>query len=280
MKTIFKLIFPFILIGLISCHNKKPERIVIFNDYQLHINETGQGQPTVIIEAGLGSGLDFYDTLQTVISKLTKVLSYDRPGLGSSSKSPNPRTLPVYINELKLLLETEEIQPPYILVGHSLGGLIVRYYAYKYPEEIVGLVLIDCLHEDWFEYIRTTHSNEEVEMFNKAIDPNQSTGVTKEEWEQFEYNCELIKGLEIPLHIPIRIITATQYGRDQQVLGYHPEDMKVWAEMQAGIMHNVKDAKQIITDKSGHSIHLTEPELIINSIEEIIVINRNDIKYH
>lgn len=280
MKTTFKLIFLFTIIGLISCHHKESERMVFFNDFQVHIKETGQGQPTVIIEAGLGSGLDFYDTLQTAISKLTTVLSYDRPGLGKSGKSPNPRTLPVYIDELKSLLETERIHPPYILVGHSLGGLIARYYAYKYPEEIVGLVLIDCLHEDWFEYIRTTHSNEEVEMFNKAIDPNQSTGVTKEEWEQFEYNCELIKEIEIPQHIPIRIITATQYGKDQQALGYHPEDMKVWAKMQASYMNNTKNAKQIITDKSGHSIHLTEPELIINSIEEIIVINRNNIKYH
>ncbi len=278
MKTTSKLVFAFILLGLISCHNKEPERMVVLQDYQLHINETGQGQPTVVIEAGLGSGLDDYDTLQTAISKLTKVLSYDRPGLGESSKSPNSRTLPVYINELKLLLDTEKILPPYILVGHSLGGLIVRYYAYKYPEEIVGLVLIDCLHEDWFEFIRSTHSNEEIKMFNNAIDPNQSTGVTKEEWEQFEYNCDLIRGIEIPQYIPTRILTATQFGRDQKALGYHPEDMNTWAEMQSRIIQNIKDAKQIITNESGHSIHYTEPELIINSIKELIELYRNKMK--
>ena len=278
MKTTFKLIVPFIFLGLIFCHNNEPERMVVFDDYQLHIKETGQGQPTVIIEAGLGSGLDSYDTLQTALSKLTKVLSYDRPGLGTSSKSPNPRTLPVYINELKLLLDTEKIHPPYILVGHSLGGLLVRYYAHRFPEEIVGLVLIDSIHEDWFEYIRTAHSDEEVEKFNRGIDPNQATGVIKEEWEQFEYNCELIRGIGIPRHIPTRIITATQYGKDQQALGYYPEDMIVWAKMQAGIMKNVEDARQIITDKSGHSVHLTEPELIINAIKELIEINRNKLK--
>ena len=66
------------------------------------------------------------------------------------------------------------------------------------------------------------------------------------------------------------MITATQFGRDQEMLGYHPEDMLAWAEMQATIMNNVEDANQIITDKSGHSIHLTEPDLIINSIKELV----------
>ena len=278
MKITCKLIFLVIFIGLISCQSKDPERMVVFNDFQLHINETGQGQPSVIIEAGLGSGLDSYDNLQTAISQLTKVISYDRPGLGKSSKSPHPRTLPVYVNELKSLLETENIQPPYILVGHSLGGLIIRYYAHQYPDDIVGLVLVDCPHEDWTEYIRTTHSDEEVKMFNSVVDPNQYTGVMKEEWEQLEQNCDLLRGLEIPRHIPIRIITAIQYGRDQQSLGYRPEDMTAWAEMQARMMNNVKDAQQITTDKSGHSVHLTEPELIVNAVKELIEINRNTLK--
>jgi pimeloyl-ACP methyl ester carboxylesterase len=278
MKAPFKLLCALILFELISCQKIESERMVVFDDYQLHISETGRGQPTVIIEAALGSGLASYDTLQTAISKLTKVLSYDRPGLGKSSRSPNPRTLPVYMIELKLLLKKENIQPPYILVGHSLGGLLIRYYTHQFPDEIVGLVFIDCVHEDWLEYIRTTHSDEEVKMFNKVIDPHQYTGVLKDEWQQFEYNCELIRGIEIPQHIPTRIITATQYGHDQQMLGYHPEDMTEWANMQARMMKNVKDAQQIITDRSGHSIQLTEPELIINAVKELIEIHRNKSK--
>ena len=280
MKAKIILLSIFIFLGFICCHNKEPERMVVFNDYQLHINETGRGQPTVIIETGLGSGLDSYDTLQTEISKVTRVLSYDRSGLGESSKSPNSRTLPNYINELKLLLEKENILPPYILVGHSLGGLIIRYYTHQFPEEVVGLVFIDCIHEDWFEYFRTTHSKEEVDLFNGTLDHyrNQSEGVVKEEWEQFEYNMEIIRGIEIPQNIPTRIITATQYGKDQQNLGYHPEDMKVWAKMQARIINNVKDAKQIITDISGHSIQFSEPELIINAVKELIEIYENNQK--
>lgn len=279
MKSIVRFIVIITIAGLVSCSIKKEsERMVNFDDYQIHIKEAGQGKPTVLIEAGLGSGLDSYDTLQSAISPLTKVVSYDRPGLGESSKSPNPRTLPVYIDELKRLLEKEKIHPPYILVGHSLGGLIIRYYAHLYPEEVVGLVFIDFPHEDWFEYIRNTHTIEEVERFNAAIDPdlNHSTGVVKEEYEQIDYNCELLKGIRISQQIPIRIITATQYGSNQQALGYHPEDMQIWAQMQASIMANSTNAKQIITDNSGHSVQQTEPELIIDAIKELVELNRKD----
>jgi len=83
---------------------------------------------------------------------------------------------------------------------------------------------------------------------------------------QFEHNCELAKKIEIPRHIPTRIITATQYGKDQRNLGYRPEDMEGWAEMQARTMNGVKDSKQFITTKSGHSIQLSEPELVIDAV--------------
>jgi len=84
MKAKLKLLPIIVLSSCFSCQVKEPERMVIFNDYQLHINETGRGQPAVIIEAGLGSGLDSYDILQTAISQSTNVLSYDRPGIGTS----------------------------------------------------------------------------------------------------------------------------------------------------------------------------------------------------
>jgi pimeloyl-ACP methyl ester carboxylesterase len=280
MKTALKFVLILTITGLVSCNSKAQERMVYFDEYQIHIKETGKGKPTVIIEAGLGSGYDAYDTLQTALSPHAKVVSYDRPGLGESGKSPNPRTLPNYVNELRLLLEKEDIDPPYILVGHSLGGLIVRYFAHKYPNDVAGLVLIDCIPEGWFSYLMSTHSKEEIEALNKAIDPelNNSKGVTQDEWREFQNNCELIKGVRLSKHIPVRVITAIQYGEAQKALGYHPEDMQIWAQMQANSMSNSTNAKQIITDKSGHSVQETEPELIIDSIMELVGLYRKNDK--
>jgi len=281
MKKALKIVLILTITGFIACNSTAQERMVSFDEYQIHINETGKGKPAVIIEAGLGSGYDAYDTLQTAISAHTKVVSYDRPGLGESGESPSPRTLPNYVNELRLLLEKEDIEPPYILVGHSLGGLIIRYYAHKYPGEVAGLVLIDCIPEGWFSYLMSTHSKEEIEGLNKVIDPdlNNSTGVTQDEWREFQNNCELIKGVQLSKNIPVRVITAVQYGEAQKALGYHPEDMQVWAQMQANSMSNSTDAKQIITEKSGHSVQETEPELIIDAIIELIKINNKVTKH-
>ena len=278
MKKELRFVLMLTITGIVSCNVKAQERKVDFDEYQIHIKETGEGKPTVIIEAGLGSGYDAYDTLQTALSSHTRVVSYDRPGLGESSKSPNPRTLPNYVTELRLLLEKEDIDPPYILVGHSLGGLIVRYYAHKYPSEVAGLVLIDCIPEGWFSYLMSTHSKEEIEALNKVIDPelNNSKGVTRDEWREFQNNCELIKGVQLSKHIPVRVITAVQYGEAQKALGYHPEDMQIWAQMQANSMSNSTNAKQIITDKSGHSVQEAEPELIIDAIIELLKISRKN----
>jgi pimeloyl-ACP methyl ester carboxylesterase len=282
MKLDIKINFLIAVLSLVSCSSKTQDRMVNFDDYQIHIKETGEGKPAVIIEAGLGSGFDAYDTLQTAISPITKVLSYDRPGLGASSKSTKSRTLPNYIYELRLLLQKEMIDPPYILVGHSLGGLIIRYYAHKYPNEVAGLVLIDCIPEGWFDYFMNTHSDEEIEKLNSVINPeiNNSEGVIKDEWQEFQNNCKLISEVQLSEYIPIRVITAIQYGNDQKALGYHPEDMQVWAQMQASFMINSIDAKQIITDKSGHSIQLSEPELIIEAIKELVEKNRKDDNNH
>lgn len=270
-------IYIIVIVGLVSCNTKKAERMVDFGDYQIHLKEAGKGHPTIILEAGLGSGLDDYDTLQTAISKFAKIVLYDRPGLGKSSESPNPRTLPVYVNELKELLQTEKNDTPYILIGHSLGGLIMRYYAYKYPEDLVGLVLIDSTPEYWFDYFRSTHSIEEIKKSNKALDPNSngSTGTTRKEWVQFEMNCQLIKETEIPQDIPIRIISSAKYSNEHEAIGYYPEDLNVWAKMQSSFTNNSDDAKQIITVNSGHSIYHNEPELIIKSVEEFVLIYRN-----
>ena len=261
-----------------ACFGQEAERIVSFQDYEIHLKVTGEGQPAVVIEAGLGSGFDVYEMLQDAVSPLTKVLLYDRPGLGDSSRSPNPRILPNYVDELKLLLQKENIEPPYILVGHSVGGLIMRYYAHLYPEEVAGLVLVDCIPEGWLEYFYSTHTAEEIEKLDNVINPekNNSAGVTKEEWAQFVHNFELIENIEIPVHIPVRMITATQYGDAQKALGYHPEDMQVWAKLQAEVINDCKDSKQIVTDKSGHSVQLSEPELIIDSIIELLEIYRKD----
>jgi pimeloyl-ACP methyl ester carboxylesterase len=113
--------------------------------YMLHIHCTGSGSPTIILEGGLGGTSLDWSLVQPELAKRTQVCSYDRAGLGWSEPNPDnlPRTSQQIVQELHTLLETTGITGPYILAGLSAGGMHVQVFANQYPEETLGLVLVD-----------------------------------------------------------------------------------------------------------------------------------------
>lgn len=123
-------------------------RSVDIGGYKLNINCAGQGSPTVILEAGLAVPAPSWRTTQAGIAKFTRVCWYDRAGYGWSDPGPMPRTTSQIVTELHRLLQNSGERPPYILVGHSTGGPIVRIYAFRYAGQVAGLVLVDPGHED------------------------------------------------------------------------------------------------------------------------------------
>ncbi len=125
-----------------------PGRLVSVGTHRLHILESGTGvpgQPTVVLEAGLMSTVLSWHTLQPQLARTYRVVSYDRAGLGWSDLGQMPRTAERIVNELHTLLGKAEIQPPYVLVGHSFGGLTMPLFAARFPDEIAGMVLIDAV---------------------------------------------------------------------------------------------------------------------------------------
>jgi pimeloyl-ACP methyl ester carboxylesterase len=129
-----------------------PGQMVDVGGYRLHINCQGSkpsaGSPTVVLESGTGEYSLTWDQVQREVAQFARVCSYDRAGLGWSERGPNPRTAPYMVEELDALLTGAGVEPPYVLVGHSMGGLYARYYAYEHPEKVVGMVLEDSEHEE------------------------------------------------------------------------------------------------------------------------------------
>ena len=120
-----------------------PGRLVDVGGYRLHLLESGSGDATIVLEAGLMSTVLSWSNLQRELAQSYRVVSYDRAGLGWSDLGPMPRTADRMVDELHTLLRRAAIAPPYILVGHSFGGLTMPLFAAKFPDETAGMVLVD-----------------------------------------------------------------------------------------------------------------------------------------
>jgi pimeloyl-ACP methyl ester carboxylesterase len=142
-----------------------PGQLVDVGGYRLHINCTGEGSPTVVIESGWGDFSAAWGWVQPEVAKTTRVCTYDRAGMGWSESSPQPRTAREFARELHTLLEKANEPGPYVLVGHSMGGYTVRVYVHDYPEEVAGLVLID----------PQNLSTEDAATFNPAPNPGKNS---------------------------------------------------------------------------------------------------------
>jgi pimeloyl-ACP methyl ester carboxylesterase len=124
--------------------------VVSVQDRDRHLYCTGEGSPTVILENGVGGNTLLWAYLQPALAASTRVCSYDRAGYGWSSAHSGERTAEQMAQELHALLGAAAIEPPYILVGHSFGGIVARSYVRLYAEEVVGLVLLDAAHPNQF----------------------------------------------------------------------------------------------------------------------------------
>jgi pimeloyl-ACP methyl ester carboxylesterase len=120
-----------------------PGKLYRVDGYPMHLYCTGSGSPTVVLEAGLGNDFRIWDLVQPELSKLTRVCSYDRAGVGWSDRQPGPRDSNSIVKQLHGLLLAAGITEPVVLMGHSIAGLHLRAYASTYPGEVVGLVMVD-----------------------------------------------------------------------------------------------------------------------------------------
>lgn len=284
-----------------------PGQLVDVGSYKMHINCTGQGSPTVILEAGMGNYSLFWAHVQPEVARFTRVCSYDRVGFGWSEPGPQSRTANAEVAELHTLLVNAYVEGPHVLVGHSLGGMLVRVYAHNYPDEVVGLVLVDSYHEE--RPIRLpilAKANQEAvrqfRMFDQlssiglmALAPQTipNPGLPDEAYAQLQaitattgyfkmFLAELnaveessaeVRALRITSfgNMPLIVLSA---GHGDAIASLSDaENQQVWKELQVEQSELValsSASKQIIAEQSGHFIQLDQPELVIDAIREML----------
>ena len=233
--------------------------------FRLNLRCDGEGSPTVILEAGAGDTLATWDWVLPDVRKLTRVCAYDRAGLGRSDPGPKPRSSERIVAELRELLLRARVPPPYVLVGHSFGGLNVRLFASKHPGEVAGLVLVDATPEDFPEVEDSLHSPSEREKLrtSRAIAPPAFT----DELEAMVASAASVRAARLPSGLPVVILTAA-HGGDS------PAFRATWSSLQRSMAASLPSSRQIIAEHSDHYIQFDEPELVVSAIRELVAAAR------
>ena len=268
---------------------KPPGRLIDVGGYRLHLNCTGSGGPTVVLEYGLeGSYLDWHK-VQPEIARFARVCSYDRAGYGWSDSSPKPRVPSVMADELHALLRASGEKAPYIVVAHSYGSLIGQMFAHKFPEEISALVLVDGVvlgplsklrldHALWLRAMQLTSpiglprwrrwcAAGPAELQESSIAANCRSrvyGAYYGEWSQMPESRREMQGLTSLGKVPLIVITRDPaLGHDRSEAAGHFEQQKEMLKLSS-------DARLIVAEGSGHDVPGMRPDVIVEAVRSLI----------
>jgi pimeloyl-ACP methyl ester carboxylesterase len=235
------------------------EMLVQISGCKLYAKLVGEnnGKPTVVMDAGYGDYSKAWDSVIEDLSMLSNVLIYDRAGLGKSATSSNPRTSREMVKELNELLIEAKIKPPYILVGHSFGGVNLRMFATEYQNEVRGLVLVDSTPEDYRERFLPTMSRDFQQAYNKQF-------IYEGKYDEFMESLKQLKDTRHKLNIPLIVLSAGKKAH------YSRESQELWNEMQREILEISSEGKLVIAENSAHYIQNDEPEVVVSAVKKLI----------
>jgi hypothetical protein len=231
--------------------------------YQLEARVKGTGKPAVVVEMGFTGGILLYWNIQNRIAEQTRTLLYERAGLGRSDPGPQPRSAEQIARDLHGLLAAKAIAPPYILVGHSAGGLYVRVFAHMYPTEIAGLVLVDPAAEE--DYERMQHDKSVGDLQKMGVPPGAVA-----QWRALPDTLDQARHSWPLPAVPVVVLTS---GKP---LGAWPlatvEDMQRWLVSHNQLVEKIPGAKHIEIQTADHLSILKEPvvtEEILNMMTAV-----------
>ena len=234
--------------------------LVDVGDHRLRVERFGKGSPTVVFEAGLAQPRTSWGRVPKDVAEFAQVVIYDRAGLGDSDEINGRRTSKQTVAELHAMLKAASIEKPYVLVGHSFGGLNVRLFASQFPDEVAGIVLVDASHED--EYNRLA-----------ALMPEQNRKeyLQHEGGENYENVDLLASADEIRRSAslkPLPLFVVSAPGKRNSATD--DASAKLHDELQAALSRLLPNGSQVIAENSGHFVQLDRPELVTNAIRKTV----------
>ncbi len=226
--------------------------------------KVGHGSPTVVLQSGLGDGRNPWATVLNELRADHSVFAYDRPGYGDSTATPPvPRNPCGIATELHGLLQSAGIKPPYVLVGHSIGGLYQYAFSRLYPDEVAGIVLVDATHP-----LHLRRMQVEVPVMANALDSMSRRvfrGMMQAEFLQQQDCIDTLWSKPRP-DVPVRVLTRTVYSPVEQASGFETMVHALepnWLPLVGGrTLQPVEGA--------GHYIQRDKPDVVVQAIEDVV----------
>lgn len=224
----------------------------------------GAGAPAVVLVNGAGGPLDSWFRVFEPLAQSATVFAYNRAGVGASSKPAEPQTGDVLVRELRELLAAAGVEPPYVLVGHSLGGLVANLYARLHPDEVAGMVLLDATAPDDVAAM-AAHENGFQRLVRKALDAVLGKNPLGET-ECAACTVELIGEAGPFPPIPLVVVTG---GKPAMRWATPAQAIAARAAHQRALAALSPLGRQVMAAASGHFPQFSEPALVIDAVREV-----------
>lgn len=249
----------------IAAHDNK---VVPVDGSTMSLNLSGAGKTAIILEAGSGGDHRNWTSVQPLLSRLGRVVSYDRLDYGRSGPSERPRTASVVVEQLREGLRNAGVDPPFLLVGHSYGGNLMRVFASKYSDEVIGLVLVDPPMEDF--YIRATIAAPHAYLagLEDALlhDDKKASDTLKREYLAYETSMLQTRLAKSPPGNRIVLLSAGQQLANSETL------RRIWLEEQTKWTRKV-GARHVVLD-TGHNIPKEQPQAVVEAVRSLLNVTR------
>lgn len=257
------LCFGILFVMLVSgCASLSNEKIGVFDHRQVEYSliKNTNGPAIVVFENGLDGKMYWWNKIIPEISKDATTFAYNRPGYGNSDTVSTPRDGLHIIDELRLFLRSNGLKPPYVLVGHSLGGLYMQLFARRYPEEVSGLVLVDSTHPNQF---KDKGAIDNWPTWFRVAFRWYLSSAAREELDLINTTGDELLALPSFTGKPVIVLSALRPMKEKSVLA---DDAN---EKRNDISHLYPGSKQVWVD-SGHGIPKEKPESVIEAIREVL----------
>jgi pimeloyl-ACP methyl ester carboxylesterase len=236
----------------------------------------GEGSPTVILEHGMATESGSWAEVQQAVAQFTRVCAFDRAGRGKSEPAPKPRTSEDMVADLHALLANAGVPGPYILVGNSLGGFNARMYTHKYPEDVVGVVLVDSMHAGQFARFEkalppeTPQEPEGMRQFRQSFTQDYKDPAKNPEGFDQLTSHEQARGITSLGDVPMIVLVATEFKMRIPDPGFGAHMQNMWQELQRELAGMSSNSKLVTVENSGHFIQIDKPQAVVDAILELV----------